>query len=627
MPQQPQTPNTTGNSQLDPQVVNLAKAIRETETRGQADPYTAKGSSGEFGAYQYTKGTWDKDAQQFLGRAVPLEQADKLTQNEVAYKKLESLKKQGYNPGQIASIWNSGKPEWEGNIGVNKHGVKYNVPQYVDSVTKAYQSLKQGEQPMYQDTASTVGKEQYATPDDQKKESTLGKIVDFMFPILEKKERTPLQTVGDTALSALWFIPGLGGAASGLLRGAGMAAKTAKTAGSVAEGVAFGYGADVSQKLSEGKDIGEAIKPGGGTLLGAGTGGLVSRFQNKYSQKGIIDNFAKENNSVFAQTKRGANELAESFSKNKNPGQLAAEKGINLKQLVDKDTIAYDTKAKATEVLNDARVLNETLTDALARTKGSRLVVELEAELLGKIPKNHPERADIVRKEMQLLKQQYGDTPTLADLNEWKQRNWNLGKFDMAISNDVRLTHKMIGNTLKTTVEKVAKENGLKEVGEMNEYIGSHLDLADMLEMLNGTKAKGGRLGNIMRDQALTTVGGVSGMFGAGPVGLLMGVLAGHYGSQAISTLMRKFEGSPIKSAILNRMIKEDPEIVQKVMQYANKTPGGLEKLKAQLKKEGIDIFPEKEVKAIAPKLVPQESAPSFVPGLINRAAGRFGAQ
>ena len=148
---------TAQKEALDPTIVNLAKAIRETETRGQKDPYTARGGSGEFGAYQYTKPTWEADSKAFLGRTVPLEQADKLTQNEVAYKKLKSLKDKGYNVGQIASIWNSGGPEWEGKVGTNKHGVKYDVPQYVDAVSNAYQALKRGQAPLYQDTASTVG--------------------------------------------------------------------------------------------------------------------------------------------------------------------------------------------------------------------------------------------------------------------------------------------------------------------------------------------------------------------------------------------------------------------------------------------------------------------------------------
>lgn len=141
---------------LDPTIVNLAKAIRDTETKGQKDPYTAKGGSGEFGAYQYTPDTWAADAKKYLGTDVPLASADKLQQNEVAYKKLADLKGQGYNVGQIASIWNSGSPDWEGKTGINKFGVKYDVPQYVDSVSKMYQSLKAGGSPTPDVTASTV---------------------------------------------------------------------------------------------------------------------------------------------------------------------------------------------------------------------------------------------------------------------------------------------------------------------------------------------------------------------------------------------------------------------------------------------------------------------------------------
>lgn len=141
------------NQPLDPQVVNLAKAIRKTESNGN---FQAKGGSGEYGAYQYTKGTWDSDAKKY-GVNAQLEQATPQQQNEVAYKKLLDLKNQGHNPAQIASIWNSGQPEWEGKVGTNKYGVHYDVPKYVDSVTKAYQEFKAGNQnPTVEPNASTV---------------------------------------------------------------------------------------------------------------------------------------------------------------------------------------------------------------------------------------------------------------------------------------------------------------------------------------------------------------------------------------------------------------------------------------------------------------------------------------
>ena len=132
-------------TQLDPQAVALAKAIRQTESGGD---WSAKGGSGEWGAYQFTPGTWDAYASEagvnaVFGSATPDQQ------NEVAYKKIKQWKDQGYNPGQIASMWNAGagKPNayQEGHKGVNAHGVEYDTPEYAKKVAMAYQSLK-GEQ-------------------------------------------------------------------------------------------------------------------------------------------------------------------------------------------------------------------------------------------------------------------------------------------------------------------------------------------------------------------------------------------------------------------------------------------------------------------------------------------------
>lgn len=131
------------NNQLDQDAVRLAQAIRQTES--QNNP-TVKGKSGEHGSYQFMPETWNQYSKKY-GVNVPLEQATPVQQNEVAYKRIKELKDQGYNVGQIASIWNSGQPEWEGKVGVNKHGVQYNVPQYVDKVANTYQSLKSGQQP------------------------------------------------------------------------------------------------------------------------------------------------------------------------------------------------------------------------------------------------------------------------------------------------------------------------------------------------------------------------------------------------------------------------------------------------------------------------------------------------
>lgn len=123
---------------LDPNVINLAKAIRDVESGGN---FQARGKSGEYGAYQFMPTTWQKVAPQF-GVNKALDMASPEEQNKVAYHYIESLRKQGYNPGQIASIWNSGRSNPSGNVGVNSSGASYNTPQYVENVYNKYAYYK-----------------------------------------------------------------------------------------------------------------------------------------------------------------------------------------------------------------------------------------------------------------------------------------------------------------------------------------------------------------------------------------------------------------------------------------------------------------------------------------------------
>jgi len=129
-------------NQLDPQVVNLAKAIRKQESN---DNFTARSKDGSFGAYQFIKPTWDATAKKY-GVNAQWEQATPQQQNEVAYKQLKEWKDKGYNVGQIASMWNagSGRPNayLEGLKGTNKDGVNYNVAEYARKVATNYQAFK-----------------------------------------------------------------------------------------------------------------------------------------------------------------------------------------------------------------------------------------------------------------------------------------------------------------------------------------------------------------------------------------------------------------------------------------------------------------------------------------------------
>lgn len=127
---------------LDPDALRLAKAIRQVETGNRP----VKGASGELASrYQFMPGTWKAAAKEILGD----ENAELSLENEnkVAYTRIKKWKDQGMSPAQIAAMWNSGTPTWEGKVGVNKAGVKYDVPGYVNKVGGEYKKLKATEPP------------------------------------------------------------------------------------------------------------------------------------------------------------------------------------------------------------------------------------------------------------------------------------------------------------------------------------------------------------------------------------------------------------------------------------------------------------------------------------------------
>ena len=150
------------NEQLDPSIINLVKAIGKSESGGN---YNAKGKSGEFGAYQFMPSTWKVWAKKFLGDANA--QMTKENQDKVAYSQIKEWGQQGLKPSQIASMWNSGKPNWQGNVGTNKAGVQYDTPSYVKKVGDTYASLMKGENPSQVQTSSTVSSDQLGQQDDR----------------------------------------------------------------------------------------------------------------------------------------------------------------------------------------------------------------------------------------------------------------------------------------------------------------------------------------------------------------------------------------------------------------------------------------------------------------------------
>lgn len=157
--------NNQDSSSLDPQVVNYLQATRQIESGGD---YTAKGASGEYGAYQFEPDTWNTDSSA-AGVNVPLKDSTPEQQNEVAYKTVSNLKAEhpDWNVGNFASYWNSGDPDAYQiqTPGTNAEGVAYDTPAYAQKVAQTYQEIKNG-QPM------TMSKGGSTTPPSDSSETT-----------------------------------------------------------------------------------------------------------------------------------------------------------------------------------------------------------------------------------------------------------------------------------------------------------------------------------------------------------------------------------------------------------------------------------------------------------------------
>jgi len=116
--------------------LRICETLRVIETN---ENYQKIGGSNEYGAYQFTKSTWDYWNEKLL--SYPLDWTLPHHQDLLAYKKVLFLVEQNYSPSEIAAIWNCGEPDWRGRKGINRYGVPYNVPYYVYKFERHFYTL------------------------------------------------------------------------------------------------------------------------------------------------------------------------------------------------------------------------------------------------------------------------------------------------------------------------------------------------------------------------------------------------------------------------------------------------------------------------------------------------------
>lgn len=299
--------------EIDPKIKRFVVALGKTETGDRPDAYSARGASGEIGRYQFMPDTYKAYARKYLGD----ENADTSNenQNKIAYSFVKEKKDAGYNPAQIASMWNAGEDEpdaytgtfknGKASIGKNSKGVDYSVPDYVKRFSSIYQGMSG--QPSTDTSTNSDTLQNQPTDTTQSPQShddllnnsitrgiqsffpgkqvgeSIGTLTGYALTAIKEKlgmvpkgtteqydlsAPTPLQTVADVGQGALM----VGG---GELAGGGKLAAT--TSGRIAQaaiggGLYGGLGA-VSGGSTDVGEIGKEAAIGG--VLGAATGGII----------------------------------------------------------------------------------------------------------------------------------------------------------------------------------------------------------------------------------------------------------------------------------------------------------------------------------------------------------------
>lgn len=605
-------------NELDKDAVNLAKAIRLTESGDKED---AKGASGEFGLYQFMPKTWASTTQKYN-----LDPNDKSRQNQnkAAYLQIKELKDQGYKPSQIAAFWNSGKTEgWENNVGVNEYGVKYDTPSYVRKVGEAYNQVK-GAAPIMGSagvaqaggvpglppppTHTSLQGQGEATP--QKEEPWYNKVTKFMGldktadtigTILAKAgagenakyiEAPTGKEVLGAGLNIGSFLVGGGGAfqaaKTGFKAGVLPLMKEAAKQGFKSGGM-FGAG----QALEENKGLGDVTKE---SAVAAGIGGVTAGLLSPlFPLSGKMVGKAKN----LATDVKNAVTSPEDFAKQKIQEDVSEILG-NGRVMTNATQKMTDRNIPIAEMLSDPEIFkgiqvsdNKMVVDEAVATIDDRIEAYMRAKraMLPELDRiTMPVSKEIVRQEAKRALQ--GSMSPLDEAQAFKAIDRQVDALSdnltMSQLDDLRARFRKSARNArglqKSDSEYSALENATRDIlfkqtdnlpfdtnrefpllnDEIKKLIGTQEFLDKVLRGRNAPRAGWGR------EMTARLVGGMAGASAHGPIGTLVG---SHIGGQLTSILSNQRLGNSLKMKLIRNLTK-DKKVIEAAESFLKKAKG-----------------------------------------------------
>lgn len=575
---------------LDQDAVNLSKAIRQVETGNRP----VAGATGEVASrYQFLPGTWKRYAKEVLGdENAPINLEN---ENKVAYTKIKAWKDQGYNPGQIASMWNAGegrpdayKQNWRKTDENGK--VLFDTPAYAEKVATEYHKFKNENQqqtfnpkPFSNPTgAVNPGAVDYSgmmpktptTPESGSEglgSQLIGRTKDLGEAVQKgvAGEINPLSSVlqvggaiggavGDVVNAGLGLIPGFKAIEGFIGRGAQKFFQT-----DLGKNVATSLTNFQSQHPELAKDLeaGFNIITAVPILRGLGeVGNIAGNAAAKVLANKMKSIAVKDVEDAIVSSGIGG---AKKIAKNPEAAKALVNSGAfgELEFKTAGGLTKYSTERAEPFLNNKISVVDQTKLQPILETVSSQQNFGQSLDYL----KNLAVKA--VKQDKDLMESGIGVQKAINQINArfegWKMSYGN--SIDLATENRLKIgtgkftdwgkpegsADKILYKTFQQNIEDVAKKNGFNEVNAINQEMASLIKAKELLSRLEGRTVKNKGIGHLAIKGLSTSVGAgigsvlggntaLGGLLGYGATGYVEGKLGGLTARQLAAKTLKK---------------------------------------------------------------------------------------
>lgn len=572
----PKTITAKDGTVLDAGVVNLSKAIRARESKGD---YNAVGDAGTSkGAYQWQPGNFENGARKY---GLDPKDFSPINQDKVAYYQVKELKDKGYSPEQVAAAWNAGEGKikndaWKSNVGtttINGQQIRYDTPGYVNSVIQEFNNIKGGYNPTpfsggtahaaAPGSFDLTGGAQVQQPKREEAPTTLlpnlGEIGTDLKEGLKKRVAdisTGAQTttkggihmgsgaiqvlggiaggVGDIANAGLQIIPGVQ-AAEKYLGQAVRGGLNTKTGQDVMR--AFGEFAEKNPELAKTIGAGVNVVAAIPILRGLGMVKSAAGDATTAALRSKVEKNAREE-ITESLTSRPASAVARAQKRGADPIEFMIKEPTYMPDVVPNPSggFMYSSKRGLSELERSLEADEAALQGMLDQAIKKNVMVsitEARKKVLDDIKLEYPLSTNYlpatrgVNEVFDSIKASSGgrDMISLNELNAIK-RDVRNAVFDVkgdvrgSVSADIKYN---IGQSLMRQIEQVAEKAGAKGVRKLNKQMGTKIEATKVLKAMDESKLK--TKGGLAREAAVDVAGfageAVGGAFGSPFAGTL----------------------------------------------------------------------------------------------------------